>query len=642
MKKHRILFFTLCLLAIGSLLAQTDGKQLLCSQYSKEFLNKNLLSKKDFHPFPLSGDTAWTGLPQTVKDQFVKEGEAHLKDSWVAVPAILFTRFRKDGNRGEYEKSLFGRRDVLIRLVIAELVENKGRFLPDIVNGVWTVCEESWWGTSAHYGPNLPDVQRGQDVDLFQAETAGMMSTIRYLFKEKFDSISPLISKRISYEVKRRMLDPCLSQNFWWMGAGMNWNPWITSNWLYCLLLEEEDTQLRSEAMIRIFKTLDSFIDSYAPDGGCDEGPAYWSRAAGSMFDCLHLLSLASQGKINLFDQSKVREMGRFVCKTYIGNRYYVNFADAKPFFTPDLGLVYRYGRAVGDETMMSFSAFQAQESHYLDRLMGAEHRPFLDAMNRILFFLQELNHFQSQLAAEPLERDQWLPGLEVMTARSYANRLDGFFLAAKGGHNAEAHNHNDIGNFILYAEGKPLLIDVGVGTYEKKTFNNERYTIWTMQSSYHNTPTINGVAQKDGHVYSASDVSYKADASSARYTLDVAKAYPKEARVKSWKRSLDFQRRKGLKVTENYQLETYLSPSFVQLMTTATVVQHTAGQVELTIEGRTYLLTFPSSKCELEIDPIEITDPVLIANWGKRIHRLILRVKSKGATGGFQYSISR
>ena len=36
-------------------------------------------------------------------------------------------------------------------------------------------------------------------------------------------------------------------------------------------------------------------------------------------------------------------------------------------------------------------------------------------------------------------------------------------------------------------------------GTYTKQTFGKDRYTIWTMQSNYHNLPMINGVPQKFG-----------------------------------------------------------------------------------------------------------------------------------------------
>lgn len=69
-----------------------------------------------------------------------------------------------------------------------------------------------------------------------------------------------------------------------------------------------------------------------------------------------------------------------------------------------------------------------------------------------------------------------------------------GLFFAAKGGYNNESHNHNDAGTFSLYLHTTPVFIDAGVGTYTRQTFSSERYTIWTMQSNYHNLPMINGV----------------------------------------------------------------------------------------------------------------------------------------------------
>ena len=57
--------------------------------------------------------------------------------------------------------------------------------------------------------------------------------------------------------------------------------------------------------------------------------------------------------------------------------------------------------------------------------------------------------------------------------------------LGMKGGHNDESHNHNDVGSFVVYHNGKPILVDPGVGEYTSKTFSKERYTIWTMHSDY-------------------------------------------------------------------------------------------------------------------------------------------------------------
>jgi hypothetical protein len=85
------------------------------------------------------------------------------------------------------------------------------------------------------------------------------------------------------------------------------------------------------------------------------------------------------------------------------------------------------------------------------------------------------------------------------MVARDKEGSTDGLFVAAKGGHNDESHNHNDIGNYVIYYNGQPVLIDVGRGTYTRKTFSSRRYDIWYNCSDYHNVPTINGVTQPAG-----------------------------------------------------------------------------------------------------------------------------------------------
>ena len=74
-----------------------------------------------------------------------------------------------------------------------------------------------------------------------------------------------------------------------------------------------------------------------------------------------------------------------------------------------------------------------------------------------------------------------------------------GLYLAVKGGHNGESHNHNDLGNFVVYSDGKPLFIDAGVGAYTKRYFGPGRYDVWHTCSDYHNCATFNGVTQKNG-----------------------------------------------------------------------------------------------------------------------------------------------
>ena len=52
---------------------------------------------------------------------------------------------------------------MLQRLILAECLEGKGRFVDEIANGVWLICEETFWGAPAHMaaqkvGVGLPDV----------------------------------------------------------------------------------------------------------------------------------------------------------------------------------------------------------------------------------------------------------------------------------------------------------------------------------------------------------------------------------------------------------------------------------------------------------------------------------------------------
>ena len=87
--------------------------------------------------------------------------------------------------------------------------------------------------------------------------------------------------------------------------------------------------------------------------------------------------------------------------------------------------------------------------------------------------------------------REAWFAGIQVMAARMQAGSSKGLYLSAKGGHNGESHNHNDVGSFLVYCDGKPVVVDIGLGVYEKNTFNERRYEILQMQSLYHNLPAI-------------------------------------------------------------------------------------------------------------------------------------------------------
>ena len=575
---------------------------------------------------PQWGDTFWRdSIPETMRQSYIAFGEQYLKKDWYSLPASAFAEFKKTGNRTHYESLMFEKRRQLAALVMAELIEGRHRFTPDIINGLQSTLEETWWGLPAHYKTEVPRTE-DQTVDLFNAETAALIAYTRYVLSDEIGHFSALLTKRIDQEIGRRILQPALTTKYWWKTAGMNWNPWICSNWLACVLFCEHDDQRRQASLDQIVKACEAFMAAYPADGGCDEGPHYWDRAAASLFETLYLLQANTQHPAPSTQHPKLLAMESYIYKMYIGNGYAVNFADAhgnRAMLNINIG--YPFGLMTSDKTMCQYAAWVGQQEDVLHQAAQLYNKSGnWPSLGRELIFLKHIQAFLREEPHEPQLNEVWLPDLQIMTTREP-------FVAMKGGHNNESHNHNDVGSFIVYADNEPLLIDPGVGEYTSKTFSDERYTIWTMQSSYHNLPQINGTDQKDGREYAAKVVNHQ----DGSLTLDIAGAYPPEADIKSWKRTVNAME-SGISVTENYVLKAYHQPARLMFMT----IIKPEVQNGAIVLGR-HRLNYNPSQLEATIEDISNQlDPLLQRMWGNQMYRIILSVKSKKNKETIKYSI--
>ena len=601
-------------------------RNLLGSSWTPQVVASALEPRERFHPCPTASEPeGWKQLPADAAAALVQAGERQLATPWEVLPATLALEFKRNGNRSRYEAARDRRRRKLQDLALAECVEAKGRFSDEIANGIWLVCEETFWGVPAHLGAQkagtgLPDVAE-PIVELFAGETAALLAWISYLLEPQLRAISPLLPERIRLETDRRILTPCLTRDdFSWMGfKGQrlnNWTPWICSNWLTAALLLERDAERRSAAAHRAVRCLDNFLNEYADDGGCDEGPGYWGRAAASLFDSLELLRGASGGKLDGFHHPLVREMGLYICRAHISGEWYTNFADAPARVRANGDLIYRYGDRVNDDTMRRHGAF-AQFLHNESGLPG-------DSIGRQLPALFNLARLRTAPRAQALLRDVWLPGIQVAAARIAADSPRGLYLAAQGGNNGESHNHNDVGNFVVFQDGNPAIIDVGVETYTAKTFSSKRYEIWTMQSAYHNCPTIDGVMQSAGRQFAAAEVSHTASDAAAEFRLNLAGAYPKEANLESWYRSLRLDREKNqIELVDAFALRSPAKDITLTLMTPCRVNSDTPGLLSLAGGPR---ISYDRAVFVPTVEEIRLEDARLRDAWGERIYRILLR----------------
>jgi len=592
-------------------------RQLLAAHWPVEKLAATLAPRERFRPFPPAADrAAWEAVPADARAALVETGAAQLGTAWSALPATLFLEYARIGNRSHYEGVRGERRGKLQQLTVAECCEGKGRFTDEILDGVWLTCEESYWGLPAHIGSGgkgLPDTAE-PIVDLFDAETAAQLAWTLYLLGPLFDKISHLVRARIEREISQRMLAPCLDRDFGWMGfaggAVNNWNPWIVSNWLTCNLLLERDEKRRVAGVHKALRALDNFFDSYHDDGGCDEGPGYWSRAGASLFDCLELLHAATGGALNLYGVPLVAEIGRYIYRAHIHGEWFTNFADAAARVHPTGDLLYRFGRRINDEKMMALGAYFA--------FLGDERGLPGDSLGRQIPGLFNLAAIRRAPRRQPLLGDVWMPGIQVMAARVKEGSPQGLYLAAQGGHNAESHNHNDVGNFLVYSGGEPAIIDVGVETYSAKTFSSKRYEIWTMQSAYHNCPTVNGVMQAAGRAYEATDVVYR----EGELSMNIAKAYPPEAGIDSWKRTFRLERGEVV-VADEYALRKAAKDITLTVMTPCEVSGPAPGKLAL---AKRAVVHYDAAVFQPTVEEIKLEDARLRRSWGSRIYRILLR----------------
>jgi len=328
----------------------------------------------------------------------------------------------------------------------------------------------------------------------------------------------------------------------------------------------------------------------------------------------------------------------------HIDDTYYINFADASGTVVPEATLVYQYGKAIGDPAMMAFGAWATKNSPHGGA--GGWGRPIESPMRwlRSIFSAAEIGQAD---AYPPQPRDVYLPVIEVMVARDQEKSASGLYVAAKGGHNNESHNHNDIGEFVVYRDGLPLLIDAGVETYSRKTFSPQRYEIWTMQSAYHSLPTIDGVQQSPGVEFAARNVSYQAETDHATFSLDIAGAYPVEAGIKRWQRTVRLDRGQAVTVEDDYELNHTPTSLVLSLLTPSQVSLATAGEIRLTSadlpEGRVAgsgVIRYDAGRFTASVETIEITDGRMVRTWGERVYRVLLTAKTPTAQDSWKIEI--
>ena len=566
-------------------------------------------------PFPDCTDReGWARVAEDDRKAILEAACAIKEKQYPVLLATDFMAFARSGNRKVFEDPYFFRRKKLILSALAYCLEKKDEDLDDVINGLWCIMEETSWVISAHNVDShagaptsqekpLPDV-RSPMIDLFAAQTSMILSFVVYLTGAALDSVCPQVTRRVHLEIEKRILVPFETRDdFWWMGFLRkdlcNWTPWIVSNVLVTAALGIQD-RLRLAGMVRrSLLMVDRWLDVVPGDGGCDEGVAYWNMAGGALTDILQLLSEMTGGGMLFSEEPKIRNILSFPRTMWLGGEWFANFADcdAKPYVCAER-ILYA-GSYLKDPALMQFG----------QTLSGPVRQDLSDTPQMWRMLNRLFGHYEVPDGVTQPVSDSWLPDLQVRLVRKGRMTVCG-----KGGHNGESHNHNDVGNFVVFLDGNPVAVDIGNMTYTAKTFSPRRYELFNTRARNHSVPQLGQWEQCVGSEYAASEV----QATAGGLTLDLSCAYPAEAGALSVRRTWAVSDAGKFGLEDDVLIKEKMPVTFVLMLREKPELQGDSA-----VSGNACIRWGVEGKAKVDVEEIRIEDSRLARSYPGSLWRL-------------------
>lgn len=425
------------------------------------------------------------------------------------IPVLTFAAFREfadHGGREEYQRLYFDKRGRVGALAVQILSQTNqdhyNRYISVLEEALWDICNEYTWCLPAHLPLSNDKTGRmvWEEIDLFAAETAGMLAELSTLLQDQLDD---RIVERIALEVERRIFKPLSNPHsiLEWETAHHNWSAVCGSGCGIAALLLMGEGKDRDHIIERSVQAMTYFLSGYGEDGGCAEGLGYWVYGFGYYTYFADMLAIVEPQRALLLQSTKIDHMAAFPEHIHLSDGVFVNFSDSDEYEILPPGLLSRLGKWTGHRYSLPFHINSVLDdpcrrwAHLIRNLLWSDSAFFAssitDEQNTVV-------EHTSSIVTEPT--GVYLPDLHWMICKSeLPNSHVTVALAAKGGHNDEPHNHNDLGSFIIHAGGENIISDLGAGLYTQAYFAPGRERILNISSAGHSVPQIDGQEQQSG-----------------------------------------------------------------------------------------------------------------------------------------------
>ncbi|MDH6363966.1 hypothetical protein M2139_000951 [Enterococcus sp. PF1-24] len=457
-------------------------------------------------------------IQTTLKKQIIAAADEYCEAG--TIPFLTptgYTDYLKNGERLVFEKQYFARRRQLAVLGLAVHLETNDERLRLLETTIWEICNEYSWALPAHLpitGENFGSASPCW-IDLFAAETAQALAEIKNLLKEK---LSPLIQERIEREIEQRIFVPFESFSWEWERKENNWSSVIAGSiGMAALLLLPVKSARQLKIIQRLDLAMQSYLKGFADDGVCVEGVGYWAYGFGYYVYYAEMLArILGENKYLVLEKAKA--IAKFPAAMQISGNNFVPFSD--------------YNESQLPSGLVSFCQKNWQVTTPV--LRGISKIDF-DHCYRFAHIYRNLIWTEETIFEETSEKSTtYFSDSQWLTVKYPQQK---FFFATKGGSNAESHNHNDLGHFILSDDSELFLTDLGAGKYTKQYFDEAyRYEFLVNRSNGHSVPIINQQEQMVGAV-SAKQVEFVEVEDKINFGLNLESVYPATAEISSCSR---------------------------------------------------------------------------------------------------------
>lgn len=404
------------------------------------------------------------------------------------------SEFLKNGNRVHFEERYFLRRTKLTVCAILSIVyPDEKKFITELEEIIFDICNEYSWQLPAHRPKD--NWNRRDDIDLFAAETGLYLAEIKYILGNR---LNPVLVNRITMELEWRILKSFETYTFWWEELKSNWAS-VCSGSVGGVFLYESPERFENISH-RISACMENYLSGINDEGSTSEGAGYW--AYGFSFYALYhdLLRRYTDGEKDGFKNKKVENLSGFLTNLYFDEDNVVLFSDTVLGTRYPIWLLAflqkEYGIAMPPKSKGD---------------IGLE--KFSYAIRSILYY-GEISDNEFKVSGSIYYKElQW-----------YIEKNPLYSIAVKGGNNAEEHNHNDIGSFMVINNKRVVLSELGRGEYTADYCGDNRYSCLEPSAQGHSIPVINGAFQQYGSEYYG-----EMDVQDNIVSIDMKNAYPVE-----------------------------------------------------------------------------------------------------------------